>query len=103
MNEFISITPCQQPEKLWVIIDQSMIEHSLRWEFMDHYAVQRRQVVNDLKSIELIGHMLGGSEIRHQVVFAFVLRRDAVKIQVERNALGTAVDIDGSVLEPEPV
>ena len=79
-----------------------MIEHSLRWEFMDHYAVRRRQVMNDLKRIELIGDMFGGSEIRHQVVFACMLRRDAVEIQVERNAPGTAVDIDGSVLEPEP-
>ena len=80
-----------------------MIEPSLRREFMDHYAVRRRQVVNDLKRIELIGYMFRSSEIRHQAVFAFMLRRDAVEIQVERNAPGTAVDIDGSVLEPEPM
>lgn len=60
-----------------------MIEPSLRWEFMDHYAVQRRQLVNDLKRIELIGHMFRSSEIRHQAVFAFMLRWDAVEIQVE--------------------
>ena len=70
---------------------------------MDHYAVRRRQLVNDLKRIELIGHMFRGSEIRHQAVFAFMLRREVIEIQVEGNASGTAVDIYGSVLEPEPM
>ena len=39
--------------------------------------------VNDLKRVELIGHMFRSSEIRHQAVFAFMLRWDAVEIQVE--------------------
>src|SRR5262245_4179695 len=70
---------------------------------MHHEAARCSEVMNNLECVQLVRHVLGGSEIRDEIVFRLDVGRHAVVVQIERNAAGTAIDVDGRVIEPQPL
>lgn len=70
MNHFVTIASRQHPKELRIVIHQPVIEHSLHWQLMEHNPAMRREVMDHLESVELIGDMLGRPEVRDQLIFS---------------------------------
>ena len=47
-----------------------MVEAAAGRQHVQHEGARRRQIVNDLERLQLVGNVLRGAEVRHDVVFA---------------------------------
>src|SRR5437762_7536266 len=103
MNELVPIATPKHPKEFEVIIYQSMVQHSLRWDLVDHHAAGRSQVVDYLKGVQLIRNVLCRAKICYQIIAAARCGWSIVEIQIEWDAPSAAINIDRRILEPQPV
>src|SRR5262249_25336392 len=70
---------------------------------VDHYATKCRQIMNYLKGLKLIGNMLCRAEICHKLEALSQLSWYFVKVQIEWNATGAAIDVDARIIKSKPL
>ena len=66
---------------------------------MEHHAAYSSQIVNNAKSLRLVGDVFGGAGIDHEVKLLAQMLRDLIVIQVERDAVAVTVQIYRRVFE----
>src|SRR5262245_24786843 len=76
--------------------------HALHREVMQHNAARHCQIMDDFESVELIGDMLGSTEIGHQMEFSAGGSGNGVVVQVEAEAIWVAIDINCHIREAQP-
>ena len=64
---------------------------------MNYYATRRREVVDNLERIQLVCNVLRRTKIRHDIMFAGQIVRNGVEIQIKRDSVWTAINIDRCV------
>src|ERR1700722_6363778 len=102
MEPGVTVAPRQHPKELWIVIDEAVICHALCWKRVHHDATKPGKIMDNLKCIQLIRDMLGRAEIGYKLIFSYGVRGRRIVIQIERDAAGTAIDIDRRILEPKP-
>src|SRR5262245_19022146 len=74
-----------------------MIDEALCRHRMNHEGARLCQVMDCFESVELIGDMLGASEIGHEVIAVTMLCRNLIKVEVQHHRTEFCRGVDAAV------
>src|ERR1700722_205338 len=77
----IGIILCQGIEKVWLIVEKSMLEVNGKRHRVQHEAADHGEVMHHLEHVVLIENVLGGAVVGDEAVLTDVLRRAWVEVE----------------------
>src|SRR5436190_7989928 len=96
-RDLVGIIARQGLEKVWLIIEKSVLEVNGERHRVQHEAARHGEVMHHLEYVVLIENVLGSAVVGDEAVLADMLRRAGVEVEIEGNGIELRIEVDAMI------